>query len=387
MPLLPDYCKSALIENVIAQNPPQHKNDYTPYTIKFDSGKTPITFKLARNFGFCFGVKNALSSAYSAIENNQGKRIFLLSEIIHNPIVNQDLVRRGVQFVMDAKGNFLHPLQDLSSNDVVIVPAFGITLELQKQLLDLGVEINKCDTTCQFVQRVWKCAEKLGNDGYTIIITGNPRHEETKSTFSRCAKIAPTIVIADKKAATELATYITGHAQHAPTEFTSTGFDHTRHLTKIGLVNQTTMLADETEEISNILSNAMRQRYGSEKFSEHFADTKHTLCYATCENQASTLALCRDGGCDIALIVGGYNSSNTRHLAETAEKYIKTFFIKDSDDILSADTIRYFDTATKTVQEATNWFPKTPSPTIAISAGASCPDKVIEDVMTRCAGV
>ena len=385
---LPQYCKSTMIENVVAQCPPKHKKDYAPYTIEFNSSEMPITFKLARNFGFCFGVKNALSLVYSAIENNKGKRVFLLSEIIHNPIVNQDLTERGVQFIMDAKGNFLHPLQDLSGNDIVIIPAFGITLELQKQLLGLGVEINKYDTTCQFVQRVWKCAEKLGSNGYTIIIHGNPYHEETKSTFSHCAKISPTIVIANKKAATELAECIvSGQMQHLSMEFTSANFDPVQHLTKIGLVNQTTMLADETKEISNILSHAMQQRYGENKLSEHFANTKHTLCYATCENQNSTLALCRDGGCDIALIVGGYNSSNTKYLAEVSEKYIKTFFIEGSEDILNADTIRHFDITTKTVRETANWFPKTTSPTIAISVGASCPDKVIEDVMTKTAKV
>ena len=402
---LPQYCKSTLIEDTVLQNtsqhPSKHKDDYTPYIIKFDSGKTPITFKLARNFGFCAGVKNALSLAYAAIEHNCGKRIFLLSEIIHNQIVNRDLTERGVRFIMDAKGNFLYPLQDISPQDIVIVPAFGITLELQKQLSDLGIEITKYDTTCPFVQKVWHCAEKLGNKGYTIIIHGDPHHEETKSTFSRCAKVAPTIVLANKEAALELAAHITQETSTLETDcssslpyslqkFASANFDSKHHLNKIGLVNQTTMLANTTEEISEILKEAMLKRYcsnNSKKLSKHFADTRHTLCYATYTNQNSTLALCRDGNCDIALIVGGYNSSNTRHLVEIAQKYIITFFIKDSEEILSANTIRHFDLTTKTVRETTNWLPKTGSPTIAISAGASCPDKVIEDVMTRCATV
>ena len=384
MPLLPDYCKSSLIDSTVSQAG-QHKKDYTPYIIKPNSGKTSVTFKLARHFGFCFGVKNALSLAYSAIQNNRGKRIFLLGEIIHNPIVNKDLEQQGVRFLMDSKGHFLYPPQSLSREDIVIVPAFGTTLELQQQFSNLGIDITTYDTTCPFVKKVWDCAEKLGAEGYTVVIHGTPKHEETKSTFSHCSRVSPTIIVADKTEALELADCILyGNTGDLFKKVVSTNFDPAIHLVKIGLVNQTTMLADETEEISGILSQAIEQKYGTENLSKHFANTKHTLCYATCANQNSTLALCRDNGCDIALIVGGYNSSNTRHLAEIAQKHIKTFFIQDSEEILDAKTIRHFDLETRTVRETTNWFPNTSTPTIAISAGASCPDKVIEDVIVKC---
>jgi 4-hydroxy-3-methylbut-2-enyl diphosphate reductase len=381
---LPPYCQSAIIEQTKSQNQ-SHPKDLTPYTVELGN----ITFKLAKHFGFCFGVKNALSLAYKIIAENPTRQIYLLSEIIHNPVVNNDLTKRGIKFLMDSKGNTLIPFETLNKNDIVIIPAFGITLELLQQFKDLGIDIEQYDTTCPFVQKVWKTAKKLGQAGDTIIIHGSPTHEETKATFSHISALTPTLVIKNKQDALKLADFITGNADIK--EFKnylkdySKNFDPKKDLKRIGLVQQTTMLAHETEEIYEILKQALTTNdvIHTTGDTKHFADTKHTLCYATQQNQQATEFLCATSNADLALIVGGYNSSNTKHLVEIAQKYLPTFFIKDSDDILNSAQIRNFDIQTGIIKETSNWIPAKDKLTIAISAGASCPDKVIEEVMTK----
>ncbi|MDR2337246.1 MAG: 4-hydroxy-3-methylbut-2-enyl diphosphate reductase [Deltaproteobacteria bacterium] len=380
---LPQYYKSTLIEQIKSQAP-NSARDQTPYTVQL--GK--LTFKLARHFGFCFGVQQALSLAYKTIAENKGKRVFLLSEIIHNPIIYDDLVKQGIKFLMDSKSNILIPFETLKPDDIVLIPAFGITLELRKHLQDLGIDILRYDTTCPFVQKVWNTVKKLGQTGYTIIIHGNPNHEETKATFSYAQAIAPTLILKNKNEALKLADFIKDRTElskfNANFRHCSKNFDPQQDLIKIGLVQQTTMLTNETEEISEILKTALNQKNKAENIGEAiFADTKHTLCYATQANQLATKVLCQTSNADLAFIVGGYNSSNTKHLVELASQDLKTFFIKDSAEILNSKTIRHFDIQTSTIQETTDWLPTKSNLIIAISAGASCPDKALEEVMLK----
>ena len=294
-----------------------------------------MRFKIARHFGFCYGVENAIEIAYRALEENPDKRIFLLSEIIHNPHVNTDLRKRGVRFLCETSGKQLIPFDELMPADVVIVPAFGTTLEIQSKLNERGINPYAYNTTCPFVEKVWKKSEEIGKQDYTIVVHGKRYHEETRATFSHAKSGAPVVVVLNLIEAKHLAKVIRGEADR---EFFfeyfadsySPGFEPDRDLKRIGVVNQTTMLATETQAIADLLRQAMVDRYGEQRIDEHFADTKDTLCYATKENQDATLALIEDRG-DLALVVGGYNSSNTSHLVELCEAKMPTYFIRDAE--------------------------------------------------------
>jgi 4-hydroxy-3-methylbut-2-enyl diphosphate reductase len=366
----------------------RRRKDLTPSII--DCGK--VRFKIARHFGFCFGVENAIEIAYRAIDENPGKQIFLLSEMIHNPGVNKDLQERGVRFLMETDGTQKIPFSELSANDIVIVPAFGTTIELQKTLSDIGIDPYYYDTTCPFVEKVWKRASELGKQEFTVIVHGKHTHEETRATFSHSRKDAPTFVILDKDDAHFVAEFIL--EQRSEKEFMerfgnsiSEGFDPKIHLTRVGVVNQTTMLATETTEIVAIIRKALVERYGPENIKNHFADTRDTLCYATYENQSATRALIEDGA-DLAIVVGGYNSSNTSHLVELCEETIPTYYIKDESEIEDTESISHFDLATKAVITSKNWLPKSKTPiNIAITSGASCPDKTVDQVLYKIASL
>ncbi|MBP9838169.1 MAG: 4-hydroxy-3-methylbut-2-enyl diphosphate reductase [Proteobacteria bacterium] len=361
------------------------KKDLSPSVLNFNN----VTFKLARHFGFCFGVENAIDIAYKALERNKDKRIFLLSEIIHNPEVNADLISRGIKFLMQPDGSRLIDFKTLNKDDIVIVPAFGTTIELQQELTSLGINPYEYDTTCPFVQKVWKRAAELGEQGFAVIIHGKRTHEETRATFSHSKMQTPTLVILDKKEANLVCKYIrkeisiTDFKQHFK-DGMSEDFDPEIHLKKVGVVNQTTMLATETQEIANSIREALISAYGEENIAVHFADTKDTLCYATYENQTATISLIEDGA-DIAIVVGGYNSSNTSHLVEIAEKSIPTYYIKSAEEILDGNRIRHFDLHHNEVIISENWLTlnKDKPLTIAITSGASCPDRIIEEVIEK----
>ena len=255
-----------------------------------------VQFKIARHFGFCFGVENAIDIAYRAVEQNPGRRIFLLSEMIHNPEVNADLLARGVSFLMRPDGERLVDFDTLGKEDIVIVPAFGTTLELQQELLDRGIDPYFFDATCPFVQKVWKRADELGRGGYTVIVHGKRTHEETRATFSHSRQTAPTLVILNMKEAQMVREFILGrldeHTFRAHFGLSmSEGFNPAQHLARVGVVNQTTMLASETQAIAETIRQAMLEKHGPEKLNEFFADTRDTLCYATYENQSATEAL------------------------------------------------------------------------------------------------
>jgi 4-hydroxy-3-methylbut-2-enyl diphosphate reductase len=354
----------------------------------------PVRFKIARHFGFCYGVENAIEIAYQALAENPDKRIFLLSEIIHNPHVNENLRQRGVQFLMDTAGTPLLPFDILMPDDVVIVPAFGTTLEVEQSLKERGVTLTAYNTTCPFVEKVWRRSEEIGKQDYTVVIHGKRYHEETRATFSHAQAGAPVVVVRDLKEAQALAKVISGEENTAFffekfADRFSPSFDPTVHLKRIGVVNQTTMLATETEAIADLLREAVRKTYGDAKMSAHFADTRDTLCYATKENQDATLALIADGG-DIAVVVGGYNSSNTSHLVELCQQHLPTYFVRNADELLSPKQIRHLELETKTVQLTENWLFQTSevpesktSVDIVLTAGASCPDVLLDEVLQK----
>lgn len=382
---VPEFYRSRLVSTVKsarrAADP--RKRDLSPSLLDFG----PVRFKLARHFGFCYGVENAIEIAYRAVESNPGKRVFLLSEMIHNPHVNDDLRGRGVQFLRTTTGEQLIPFEVLTPEDVVIVPAFGATIETLGLLRDRGVDVETWDTTCPFVEKVWKRSDQIGRADYTIVIHGKRFHEETRATFSHARAVAPVVVVRDLREADLLASIVRGDREPAAffdlfEDRYSQGFDPVHDLRRIGVVNQTTMLATETEAIAGLLRQAMVDRFGADRLSEHFADTSDTLCYATNENQSATQALISDGA-DLAVVVGGYNSSNTSHLVDLCAEHMPAYFIGGRDDILSPERIRHFDYAARSLVETEAWLPSARPVDILLTAGASCPDILLDQVVER----
>ncbi len=384
---IPSFYRSGIITPIkeFRRKADKLKRDFKPTVLDFG----PVRFLIARHFGFCYGVENAIEIAYKAISENEGKRIFLLSEMIHNPDVNQDLQARGVRFIMDTKGNQLIPWTELVSDDVVVVPAFGTTVEIQAQLSALGIDAYQYDTTCPFVEKVWNRAAQIGEKEYTVVVHGKPMHEETRATFSHSQQGSPTVVVKNMEQAERLATYITGESPKADfyEEFAgqySEGFDPTRDLRRIGVVNQTTMLASDTQGIADYLKKVMIRHYQIEPgdVDTHFANTRDTLCYATNDNQDATYALLTHPA-DLAIVAGGYNSSNTSHLVELCEDKLPTYFISSAEKILSHSLIRHFDRLSKQEITTEGYLPHQAPTTILLTCGASCPDAVVEGILTR----
>ncbi|MBC7946490.1 MAG: 4-hydroxy-3-methylbut-2-enyl diphosphate reductase [Chitinophagaceae bacterium] len=362
------------------------KKDFSPTLLDFG----PLRIYLARHFGFCYGVENAIEIAFRTVDENPGKRIFLLSEMIHNPQVNADLQSHGVTFLQDTYGNQLVPFEELRADDVVIIPAFGTTIEIEKQLSAIGIPTEKYNTTCPFVEKVWNRSEAIAKKQYSIVIHGKPNHEETRATFSHAALNAPSVVVKDMKETEELAKYITGEKQAWQffEEFKgqhSEGFDPVAHLQRIGVVNQTTMLASDTQEIADYLKQVMLQKYGIGTIEEHFADTRDTLCYATLDNQSAVTGML-GANADLAIVVGGYNSSNTSHLVELCEEKVPTYFISNEDKILSRKDILHYDIHGNQEILTSNYLPLKDTATILITSGASCPDAIVEAVIKKLTG-
>ena len=361
------------------------KKDFTPTLLNFG----PLQIYLARHFGFCYGVENAIEISFRTVEENPGKRIFLLSEMIHNPIVNDDLKKRGVQFLMDTHGNSVIDFNELTADDIVIIPAFGTTLDIENKVKQIGIKIEKFNTTCPFVEKVWNRAEAIAAKNYTIIIHGKPRHEETRATFSHSAANAPTVIVNDINETIELAKYITGEKPSTVfyEEFKgkySDGFNAEKDLQKIGVVNQTTMLATDTQAIAEYLKKIIVTKYNlnEENIEERFADTRDTLCYATYENQSAVYGLLKTDG-DLAIVVGGYNSSNTSHLVELCEQKLPTYFIDSAERILSSKKILHYDFHNKKEIQTQNYLPAKTPVKILITSGASCPDALVEGVINK----
>lgn len=361
------------------------KKDFSPTFLDFGS----VQIFLARHFGFCYGVENAIDISFRTIDENPGKKIYLLSEMIHNPHVNDDLKSRGVEFLMDTKGNTIIPFEKLEPGDIVVVPAFGTTLEIEQKLSDAGVEIEQYNTTCPFVQKVWNRAEAIAKKNYTVVVHGKPQHEETRATFSHSAVNSPTIVVKNMKESIQLANYILGRKEIKDfySEFEgrySDGFNVETDLERIGVVNQTTMLASDTQTISEYLKEVMKHKYGlsESNVEEHFADTRDTLCYATNDNQGAVYALL-DTPADFAIVVGGYNSSNTSHLVELCEDKLPTYFVRSEEEIVSSRQINHYKLDRKEEVTTLAFLPEKKPAKILITSGASCPDALVEGVIKK----
>jgi 4-hydroxy-3-methylbut-2-enyl diphosphate reductase len=383
---VPTFYESPIISTVkdARQVADPRKKDLSPSVIDFG----PVRFKIARHFGFCFGVEQAIEIAYKALDENPDKRIFLLSEMIHNPHVNEDLRDRGIQFLRTTKGEQLIPFRELTPDDVVIIPAFGTTLEVEQELEERGVDTETYDTTCPFVEKVWRKSSQIGDDDYSIVVHGKRYHEETRATFSHAKQEGPVVVVRDMEEAEELAAVIRGE-QSADFFYDffedkySEDFDPAEDLRRLGVVNQTTMLAEETAAIADLMRDALVDRYGEADVKEHFADTSDTLCYATNENQNATHALIEDGA-DLGIIVGGYNSSNTSHLVELCEEHMPTYFIRDAEQFDAPAEIRHFDIHAQQETTTERWFPADETPVdVLLTSGASCPDALLDDVVHK----
>lgn len=384
---IPDFYRSRIITPIkeARRKKDKLKRDFSPTVLDFG----PVQFLIARHFGFCYGVENAIDIAYRAISENPDKRIFLLSEMIHNPDVNRDLTDRGVKFLMDTKGKQLIAWEELTPADIVIVPAFGTTVENQSKLAELGIDSYVYDTTCPFVEKVWNRAAQIGEKNYTIVVHGKPYHEETRATFSHSKENAPTVVVENIEQAQSLAKYITGEAisdsffREFEGQF-SDGFNPETDLKRIGVVNQTTMLASDTQGIADYLKSVMIKHYSlrPEQVEEHFANTRDTLCYATNDNQDATYALLTHEA-DIVVVAGGYNSSNTSHLVELCEGKFPTYFIESVNKILDKQLIRHFNLHTKEEVVTENYLPENSPVRITLTCGASCPDAVVEAILLR----
>jgi 4-hydroxy-3-methylbut-2-enyl diphosphate reductase len=428
---VPIIYRSPLISAVKQRRRQQDKmkKDFSPTLLELGD----LHIYLARHFGFCYGVENAIEISFRTIDENPGRRIFLLSEMIHNPQVNADLQSRGVQFLQDTDGRQLIPFSSLNADDIVIIPAFGATLEIEERLRKIGIQTEKYNTTCPFVEKVWNRSAQIAKNDYTIIVHGKPGHEETRATFSHAAAETPTVVVKDMAEAVELAKYIRGQqpantnsldptntqspgpantsspAPAAPagspsspefyTRFKgqhSEGFDVTKDLDRIGVVNQTTMLASDTQAIADFLKQTMMEKYRLTEttIADRFADTRDTLCYATLDNQSAVTGLL-DIPADLAIIVGGYNSSNTGHLVELCEEKMPTYFISSEEKILSPGEILHYNFHEKKEILTKDWLPLSKSATlpqlphpvkVLISSGASCPDALVETVIRKLAG-
>ncbi len=361
------------------------KKDFSPTLLDLGG----IQFYIARHFGFCYGVENAIEISFRTIDQNPGKRIFLLSEMIHNPQVNATLKERGVQFLQDTYGKQLIPFEEITKEDIVIIPAFGTTIEIEQMLREKGITTEHYNTTCPFVEKVWNRSEQIAAKGYSIVIHGKPKHEETRATFSHASSYTASVIVNDMKEAIELGKYITGEKPSAAfyEEFKglySNGFDITKDLQRFGVVNQTTQLASDTQAIAEYLKQLVMQHYqlDASTIGERFADTRDTLCYATNDNQTAVTGLLETEA-DLAIVVGGYNSSNTTHLVELCEEKLPTYFINGVDKLISATEILHFNFHNKKEYLTKDFLPAKEPVKILITSGASCPDSLVESVMKR----
>jgi len=381
---IPEYYRSPIISRVkeIRKAKDLRKKDFSPTLLDFGS----VKFYIARHFGFCYGVENAIEISYRAIAENPNKKIYLLSQMIHNPGVNEDLLKHGITFIQDTSGKQIIPWSEITKNDIIIIPAFGTTVEIENKIKSIGIEVKRYNTTCPFVEKVWNRSQKLGQEDYTVIIHGKKNHEETRATFSHSNVSAKSIIVKDIEETKILAKFISGELpidkfKSTFKNFYSKDFNPEIDLQKIGVVNQTTMLASETQEITDYLYKVMLEKYGKENIKNYFANTRDTLCYATNDNQTSTQHLL-EVNTDIAIVVGGYNSSNTSHLVELLSQKFNTYFIKDENEIKNDFSIRHFDLKTKQITLQPSFLSNLPK-NIILSSGASCPDATVDRVLQK----
>ncbi|HLS27341.1 MAG TPA: 4-hydroxy-3-methylbut-2-enyl diphosphate reductase [Opitutales bacterium] len=375
----------------------------TPTALDFGA----VSYIVPSHFGFCLGVQNAIERAYECLAENPGRRVYLLSELIHNPFVNEDLTARGLRCLQTDRGE---PLIDpetgvgywdqLKKDDVVIIPAFGATDEDKVRLIEKGISINQYDATCMLVEKVWKAAQRFGRAGYTVIIHGKAEHEETKGTFSNASKAAPSLIVRDRHEAEQLAAVIraidpaekrklfeTFVGKHTP------GFDVERDLDRIAVVNQTTLLRNETLRIIEFLEEVLAEKFGQENLDYHLNSNSKgdTLCYATQVNQ-DALEQTLEMDLDFAIVAGGKNSSNTYQLYRMCKERLdsRAFYIQSEKNILSADRILHDPFSPGGVEEELDgteerkFLSETDQPVrILLTGGASCPDGILQQIIFR----
>jgi 4-hydroxy-3-methylbut-2-en-1-yl diphosphate reductase len=353
---------------------------------KYSSGR--LLVHLAHEFGFCYGVDRAVDYAYQARRRFPGRNVFLTGEIIHNPHVNDRLRSEGIKFLSDPGA---HP-ELLGADDVVILPAFGVTVDEMARLSNQGCTL--VDTTCGSVLNVWKNVVRYAREGFTSIIHGKVKHEETRATASQALKYphGRYLVVLDRAEATIVCDYIRNGGDRS--DFLkrfegamSPGFDPDTDLQRVGCANQTTMLMSESLEIGEMFRTAMRDRYGEEELVSRFR-AFDTICSATQERQDAVIALLDQERLDLMLVVGGYNSSNTCNLARICEAKVRTYHIADPDCMLSADEIRHrpvgAPSTTAGVEAVTHeWLPGSGSISVGLTAGASTPNNIVGEVIRK----
>ncbi|MCC6355773.1 MAG: 4-hydroxy-3-methylbut-2-enyl diphosphate reductase [Verrucomicrobiae bacterium] len=343
-----------------------------------------ITVRLAKAFGFCYGVERAIDLAYAAAKVFQGRSIYLLGEIIHNPEVNDQLRAMGIHSLKEGREGY--DLSGLNERDVVIIPAFGAELKVMDRLKQIGCQT--VDTTCGDVMSVWKRVRQYSREHVTSIIHGKAWHEETKATSSRT--LTPDgrshyLVVFNLEETDYVCRYIRdgGDKRAFLEKFKgchSDGFDPDEHLKRVGVANQTTMLRGETEEVQRRIQAAIRDRYGERGLGEHFRFFD-TICGATQERQDALELMLKDP-LDLLLVVGGYNSSNTSHLAEMGEAVLPTYFIKNAEKLISPQEISHYDQHKGQEVFSRDWLPSG-AITVGVTAGASCPNNLIEETIRR----
>jgi 4-hydroxy-3-methylbut-2-enyl diphosphate reductase len=358
---------SALVNQIKAQ-------DY-----RYQSGR--LIVHLAREFGFCYGVDRAVDYAYQARKRFPNQHVYLTGEIIHNPHVNDQLRAQGIRFLSDPSERDVA----LGPADVVILPAFGVTIE-ELQRLDL-TGCTLVDTTCGSVLNVWKNVKRYALDGFTSIIHGKYWHEETQATASQAVAVngGHYLVLLDRREAEYVCRYIAGEGDRADflTRFgkaASRGFDPDVHLGRVGCANQTTMLSTESLDIAELFRQTMRDRYGEHDLAARFRSFD-TICSATQDRQDAVLQLLAEHELDLMLVIGGYNSSNTCNLARICAERVPTFHIADPNGLISADEVRHRDVGTKQELITARWLPADGALTVGITSGASTPDNLVEQTI------
>jgi 4-hydroxy-3-methylbut-2-enyl diphosphate reductase len=343
-----------------------------------------LTVKLAKEFGFCYGVERAIDLAYAARKSfSADKPIFLLGEIIHNPEVNDQIRNLGIKTISNKPTP--EEIALLQRDDVVIIPAFGTEVATRRKLEEKGCVL--VDTTCGDVMSVWKRVRQYSKEAVTSIIHGKAKHEETKATTSQATAYGSGhyLVVFNLAETDYVCNYIVrgGNKEEFLAKFKgaySPGFDPEVHLMAIGVANQTTMLRGETEEVQRRLKAAMAERFGPEAVDQHFRFFD-TICGATQDRQDALQKLLKEP-MDLLLVIGGYNSSNTSHLAEMGEAILPTYFIKNAAKMMSVQTIVHYNLHKQQEGETRDWLPDRDI-TVGITAGASCPNNLIEDAIRR----
>jgi 4-hydroxy-3-methylbut-2-en-1-yl diphosphate reductase len=341
-----------------------------------------LTVHLAREFGFCYGVDRAVDYAYQTRRRFPDRAVYLTGEIIHNPHVNDQLRAMGVRFLSDTKD----AIDTLTSDDVIILPAFGVTMAMLQQLERRGCTL--IDTTCGSVLNVWKNVRRYAEGGYTSVIHGKVWHEETQATASQAVEYGGRylVVFNDAEAAVVCDYIRTGQNPASVLErfprAVSTGFDPERDLQRIGLANQTTMLMSESLQIEKMFKSAMTDRYGATSLAGHF-QAFDTICSATQDRQDAVVALLAEQTVDLMIVIGGYNSSNTCNLARICANSKPTFHIADPDCLVSSDEIRHRPVGAKTEETTKRWLPASGPVTVGLTSGASTPDNLVGEAVRK----